>query len=330
MIKLHTYINDLLCVYDCVIIPDFGGFVSNYHQAEYDELSHTLTPPSKRIFFNKELTYNDGLLATTISKNTNMTYADASEYLAEEVQNMWLDLEAGKTITIKNIGSFEYKNEKIIFNQETENNLLSTSFGLFGFRFPPLNYQNNSRTLHVKTHNNMKTAVQTTIKWAAIVIPLIAVVALYPYIKSGQYQTASFHFFTNEPEQLKPLEEVRLKNTTAMPDTGLADILNKTTEKKTALFYSEVKKEEPQTNTVKEIVDNKIYYIIGASYKTEKRALKQLKIFEKQGFNKVEIINSNELFRVSVSSYNSKDIALRELYAIRNKNKDDSFWLLAK
>ncbi|MFN2430356.1 MAG: hypothetical protein ABR574_10085, partial [Cryomorphaceae bacterium] len=37
MAALDQYINELLYDYDCVILPQLGGFVTNYKPAQIDE-----------------------------------------------------------------------------------------------------------------------------------------------------------------------------------------------------------------------------------------------------------------------------------------------------
>ena len=48
---LEHYISDLLYIEDCIIIPDFGGFIVNDKSATINEKSGEITPPSKTILF---------------------------------------------------------------------------------------------------------------------------------------------------------------------------------------------------------------------------------------------------------------------------------------
>ena len=64
---LANYIKDLLYRYDCVIIPNFGGFITNKISAKFNVDSSCFYPPSKQIAFNSHLKGNDGLLANYIS-----------------------------------------------------------------------------------------------------------------------------------------------------------------------------------------------------------------------------------------------------------------------
>ena len=65
MNRLGKHIEALLLENDCVIIPDFGGFITYYTPASYVEDEHTFSPPVRSIGFNPQLKLNDGLLVQT-------------------------------------------------------------------------------------------------------------------------------------------------------------------------------------------------------------------------------------------------------------------------
>ena len=66
---IDTYISELLFLHDCVIIPEFGGFVGNNKSAVLNKNTNTIYPPSKDILFNKNLRKNDGLLINHIANS---------------------------------------------------------------------------------------------------------------------------------------------------------------------------------------------------------------------------------------------------------------------
>ena len=57
--SVPSYISDLLFLHDCVILPEFGGFVGNITAAQLNKSTGELTPPSKQILFNNNLTNNE-------------------------------------------------------------------------------------------------------------------------------------------------------------------------------------------------------------------------------------------------------------------------------
>ena len=75
---LANSINDLLYRYNCVIIPDFGGFVTNKISAKMNKAPNTFYPPAKQITFNSHLKVNDGLLANYIASSENISFEKAS------------------------------------------------------------------------------------------------------------------------------------------------------------------------------------------------------------------------------------------------------------
>ena len=49
MLELSNYIEYLLAEHDCVIVPDFGGFVNQYRGASFSTDHKEILPPSKNI-----------------------------------------------------------------------------------------------------------------------------------------------------------------------------------------------------------------------------------------------------------------------------------------
>ena len=127
---IEDYIKDLLYRYDCVIIPNFGGFVTNKISAQIHKDSNTFYPPTKQIGFNVNLIHNDGLLANYIASSENISFDQATSKIKVTV-SQWNKLIKTTSLHIKNIGSFSL-NEKnqLIFKPTSKTNYLKSSFGL--------------------------------------------------------------------------------------------------------------------------------------------------------------------------------------------------------
>jgi CCDC81-like prokaryotic HU domain 1/CCDC81-like prokaryotic HU domain 2/SPOR domain len=136
--KIEEYISELLFENDCVIVPDFGGFVCNYAPARIDPVKHLWEPPGKRIIFNKSLTRNDGLLAHYISGKFKMPYSQVVESIAKEVKRYKENIEKDKRLMLENIGLlFLDENGNLLFQQDNKLNYLAESFGLSSFYYLP-------------------------------------------------------------------------------------------------------------------------------------------------------------------------------------------------
>ncbi|TVR39400.1 MAG: SPOR domain-containing protein [Cryomorphaceae bacterium] len=130
-LALQNHIGDLLYHYDCVIIPEFGGFVTNYKPASLNKRLHLFQPPSKEVSFNRSLVKNDGLLASHLAEWNNCTFEEANDKIRTEVEDYFTRLNNGERITFKKVG-IVYRDtaRQLRFQPSQEENFLKDAFGL--------------------------------------------------------------------------------------------------------------------------------------------------------------------------------------------------------
>ena len=122
--------------YDCVIIPELGGFVCNERTAWYDEDKEEMVPPSRDVLFNPNLVYNDGLLAQEIMRAKGMDYTEAMKLVASEASDMIEALKSGKPIEIPRLGRLYTSDDGLVrFLPDAE---LVRMLGSFGHARIPL------------------------------------------------------------------------------------------------------------------------------------------------------------------------------------------------
>ncbi|HNO71362.1 MAG TPA: SPOR domain-containing protein [Bacteroidia bacterium] len=146
-------ISELLYEHDCVIVPDFGGFVCNYSPAYIHSGKTQFHAPFKKISFNKNLRNNDGLLANKISQKENISYSEANKIISSEVVKLQYELEHNNRIEFKNIGVLYYGEEStLLFDQDESVNYLPESFGFHTFYSPVIKRQSLERKVekHLK------------------------------------------------------------------------------------------------------------------------------------------------------------------------------------
>lgn len=130
-IKVEKIAKELLLEEDCVVIPEFGGFVSSYRAAIVEPSKNILLPPGKHISFNAKLSKNDGLLAKSISEKLGVSYNDALKSIEVRVEFWRNELETKHYLEFEDLGSFILNKEgNLVFEQFNETNFLDTSFGL--------------------------------------------------------------------------------------------------------------------------------------------------------------------------------------------------------
>lgn len=314
MLDLSNYITGLLFINDCVILPGFGGFVANYQEAQHDATSNTFTPPSKKLVFNSNLSYNDGLLINYLSQQLSVSYAEAKEMVRQSVEDVWIRLERGESVEFDGIGSFQYgDNDALVFSPKITENLLTDSYGMFSFRFPPLSYKssdepiiNNDNIRHMPNLNSRQ-----ILSYAAILVPIAALIALIPVYQNSKSQSAS-------------VISIEDTVTATVPKSSVDNAIMESTDKRRALFYSETPAQKVETH--KAANPDCTYYIIGGSFKDKANAESYMKKYRKDGFES-GIVHADNLYRVTLGSFDDKVFALHELRRIRASEKYSNAWL---
>lgn len=133
--RLEAYITELLKEHNCVIVPEFGGFVANYKPAFIDEGKGKIFPPSKSVLFNPNLINNDGLLIHEVSIDQNLSYPDATSWVNVKVNDWKEKLEEGDRVELEELGFLYQQNGTIRFEQSRELNLLLSAYGLSAIDF---------------------------------------------------------------------------------------------------------------------------------------------------------------------------------------------------
>ena len=137
--KIEHYISQLLYRHQCVIVPNFGAFLTEIQSAHLHENSNSFYPPKKLISFNPHLKNNDGLLANHISLAEKRNYESAVAAIESEVIIWKSILEFSGKFTIKNVGELSLNAEKnIVFTPIDNTNYLMESFGLNSFISPSI------------------------------------------------------------------------------------------------------------------------------------------------------------------------------------------------
>ncbi|NUM31930.1 MAG: hypothetical protein HUU47_06365 [Bacteroidetes bacterium] len=139
-INLIDVIPDLLYKHNCVIIPDFGGFITNFKRSGFEESRNLINPSSKKVAFNQSLIENDGLLVNYWSKAKNISYQSALEDINKFSLYLKEKINENKSFDFKNIGTFYLTTENtILFVPYQGLNFLESSYGLFPVKIKSLN-----------------------------------------------------------------------------------------------------------------------------------------------------------------------------------------------
>ena len=141
--KLDKHIRDLLYRNECVVIPDFGAFITSTNSAKIKN-SIEFIPPSKSITFNYKIQKNDGLLSSYIADSNNLSFDDAMKIIKLNVINFKQILEENKKINFEDIGQISLNDGVYQFNSNPKSNYLKESYGLTNITNPVIQRKSNS------------------------------------------------------------------------------------------------------------------------------------------------------------------------------------------
>ena len=128
---VEKYIRSLLYEHDCVVIPDFGGFIAHYTSASVHPIRHTFVPPSKEIAFNEMLKLNDGMLISYIASGEGINREEAAKKVRDFADSVRDDIRRHQKYVFEEIGTLTLNFEqKLQFEPFKHINYLGESFGL--------------------------------------------------------------------------------------------------------------------------------------------------------------------------------------------------------
>ncbi len=162
-----------------MVVPGFGGFVTNERSARIDRVSNSFHPPAREVGFNARLDHNDGLLISYLSARLSLNYVDARSLVEKFAADVNRKLEDGRVFNFDGIGQFSATRQgSLQFDPDPSANFLTDAYGFSFFRYPALEVtrtQRKKRTKAVKTgERRIMPRARKFLKYAAVGIPLVA------------------------------------------------------------------------------------------------------------------------------------------------------------
>lgn len=311
--KIEQYISQLLYRYQCVTVPGFGAFLTEFHSAQLDESSHSFYPPKKMISFNPFIKNNDGLLANHLAEAEKISYEIAVNTIQNEVSHWKTKIQEFGSFSIKNIGDFSLNSERnIVFVPVDQINYLTSSFGLSTFVSPSVKRELLREVYKEEVEQLEETAPiiftpekkrnYSFLKYAAIFVVAAAVAC-----------PVGYKFY-----------EQKVAEETLIVQTNVQKKVNQKIQE--ATFYIS----NPLPSVTLTVPAEKMpYCVVAGAFRIESNAEEQYQRLLKLGFSKAKRLapNRHGLFPVlygSYSSYAEAHQAMRDIQKLDNKDA----WLL--
>ena len=312
---ISQHISDLLYRYECVIVPNFGAFITQTESARVHETTNAFYPPRKVVSFNEQLRKSDWLLVNHIATTEHSNYYAASSKVEAFVRESKLALDTENTFSLENIGTFSRTEEgKLLFDPSYHINYLASSFGLSSFTSSSVVRETVQEHLEqdeieveeqapVVVLENTREIKRPYLKYAAV--GLLAL-GLSGFLGLNYYSSQVKAHNIAEQQKADAQLEQHIQQATFVIDNPLQPVTFKV--------------EKPKGN----------YHIIAGAFRVEENADKKVSQLEAKGF-KARRISKNKygLHQVVYSSHSDR---LEALQALRNVKRDEnaSAWLLVQ
>lgn len=307
--KINSYIRDLLILHDCVIIPDFGGFVGNYESAVVTDKDYFI-PPRKSVAFNPQLKNNDGLLANTIADIENVSYEQAMEQIHAYTSSIQKALKATGEFTLDAVGTLRQSAERtLVFEPNATSNFLAAPVGMDAFHMTPTALNLNIPKEIPQEKSRMFPVLKRILVAGVSGFALLSL-ALNPNNTETPGLASLAPSFTMEATPAPaPLQK---------PETVEAPLESSNVEEVVA----------EKIEAVPEVIKN--YHVMVGCFSSAQNAEKQKTLFEADNMSSRTFRYSRGLTGVSVGDFETFGEAKVLMNKLRNSGKAPSAWILKR
>jgi len=349
MNDLQRHIEILLLENECVVVPDFGGFMTHHVHACYDAENHLMFPPQRTLGFNPQLRMNDSTLVQSYVEAYDISYPEALRQVAEDVEEMKHTLECEGSYTLNNLGTLTVNQEGNYEFTPCEAGILCPEYyGLGTVELKQLNDlqtdnkpvkaaevielpQTNSQEevaeepnlIDIMSANEQQDDDTVHIKssWVRNAVAIAAAITAFfllstPIVNSEMGTRTMSHLQSNIIYKLMPKDSNKIP---AEP------VKMKVDQKKEVKVQPE--KPAVTTETVSKAMQP-TYYIVLASQVKKSNAEYFVQKLQQDGFADAKVLVTNKIVRVVCGEFSSEAEAYRQLNQVSTKPGFEEAWVL--
>ncbi|MHA8109407.1 HU domain-containing protein [Aquirufa sp. A-Brett2-W8] len=315
MTEFYTFLEHLLYEHECVIIPNFGGFVVNAQGFSFNEKEGKIHPKKKFVAFNEKLKTDDRFLSTEWARKKSIKQKEAAVEIANISKELKSLLVSQGVLTIGVLGSFTLIQEnRISFSPNPDFNADLAVFGLFpvGLGYIVIK-EKKPELISAPIAEDLPEITLEEIK------PLQLSRSIYVYAFIAFILGGLGAFFLTAPptnqsqSSLNPIKIEKKVIPVAAVVVPLADTI-KTLPAPVVVVEKE------------KLVHAEVIYLVAASFQSLTQAEKGLKELKSRGFEQAEIILKNEktkFYRISLGSESSMDAGYAKALELKESKKID-------
>ena len=313
---LAPYIRELVLLNECVILPEFGGFETEYAPAKYDNHLKRMLPPTKKVRFRADFTKGGDVLRDHLCKRLRISESEAQKVIKDYVTELTNRIELQREVIIEGVGLFtKGLGSTLNFSAFEDENYLVESYGLDSLEYShhglAPDQEKQVAELKIRPRNN------------TLILVLVGLGVIFLLLSITIFISSRFDLYLFNLGDIRASDEILVLGNQDVSDTIKAKIDNQliqSTDIRTALQYSEQPIE-------KLALEQSIYYLIAGSFKSLRNAESLEKELARDGFEPI-VIQNGGYYRVTIGNFSDKSDALLELKRLR-RQLNRSVWLLS-
>lgn len=327
MNPLARHLETLLLQHDCVVVPGFGGFITNYVEAlsEQQDTTTVFYPPYRVVRFNQSLQQSDGLLVGSYMAAYDAAFPAAEKQMRRDVNAMVDALLLDGSYTLTNIGTLHMDLNHCVTLDTAESGLTTPAlYGLSTLQLPSAEAVEAERKLKEaielttlvpvvtepgnEAEDNGTVTISIRRRWVDIAISAAAAVLL-------------FFLFSYPMMHDQATDDVVVAGTGMTRTTPATPVAAKV-EVKAERIEAAATPQETATPAVVETETKATFSIVLASYVAEKSSLEYVDDLTKAGFKEGRFERTGRVGRVLYGHYSTEEAAQKALKALKEQSKE--------
>ena len=319
MTEFYTFLEHLLYEHECVIIPQFGGFVVNAQDFQFNAKEGKIYPKRKCVAFNEKLKTDDRFLTTEWAKKQSISQKEASIEITAISKELKSQISTQGYLTIGELGAFTLNSEnRLSFSPNPDFNADLSVFGLFPVGLGHALPKEKKPVLEVVP------VAEDLPSYTPEPSPIKVSRSTYVYALMAFIIGGLGAFFLTEPasnQSQSSLNPIKIEKKVAAPVAIAAPAVP------APIQIDTVQKEVIAPPVEVEAPANQdVIYLVAASFQSLTQAEKGLKEFKSRGFDQAEIILKNEqtkFYRISLGTEHSMDAGYAKASELKASKKVD-------
>lgn len=362
MIELERHIEVLLLDNDCVIVPDFGGFMAHHVDARYDASDNSFVPPIRTLGFNPQLKINDSLLIHSYIEAYELSYPEASQRIEREVKELRSILNEVGYYELNNIGTLTLNTDGNLEFSPNEAGILTPDYyGLSAFTMPCLSQaaeqqvaaakkvslqepiqpatvqkdeeeQPEKHILAIDESDDDDRTISIRVAWirnaVAIAAAIIAFFIMTTPVSNSVVPQMNMSSMKPSilPDSTKP-DSTKLA--IAPTDSTITDTVKKEPAPTDADTQATTVRHEAKPAEVKPEAESQSYYVVVlASQVSMTNAENYVKQLHKNGYHEARVHTLRKVNRVVYGKYQSESEAYKAVNRLRDNEEFDEAWVM--